>query len=228
MLVVHVPHASMRIPRSVRNQFILSPEELFDEVMDSVDLCTDDLARSAFPEAEIVEADVSRIVVDVERFADDSMETMSSVGRGMIYTHTVDGYPLRRELSHEERRDLKARWYDPHWFKLKALAKGSVLIDLHSYPTDPWNVELNKSERRPEIDLGVSAGVTPPDWAAAVSHHFEAAGFDVGINVPYAGVIDAGADAAIMIEIRRDVLMYGADDEKFKRISDCLSSMPLA
>lgn len=56
---------------------------------------------------------------------------------------------------------------------------------------------------------------------------FEAAGFDVGINVPYAGVIDAGADAAIMIEIRRDVLMYGADDEKFNRISDCLSSMPM-
>lgn len=73
----------MRIPRSVWNQFILSPEELFDEVMDSVDLCTDDLARSAFPEAEIVRADVSRIVVDVERFADDSKETMSSVGRRM-------------------------------------------------------------------------------------------------------------------------------------------------
>ena len=37
-------------------------------VIDSVDLGGDDLARSAFPEAEIVEADVSRIVVDVECF----------------------------------------------------------------------------------------------------------------------------------------------------------------
>ncbi len=49
--------------------------------------------------------------------------------------------------------------------------------------------------------------------------------YDVGINTPYAGVIDTGSAAAVMIEIRRDVIGNPTGCGKWWRLSGCLSSM---
>ena len=87
-LVIHVPHASTFIPSEVRDQFLLEDAALVGEAMESADLWTDALAREAWPDAEHVVADIARIVVDVERYADDDQEPMARVGRGMIYSHT--------------------------------------------------------------------------------------------------------------------------------------------
>ena len=76
-----MPHASTVIPREVREQFILNDEELTAEAIESADLHTDELARAAWPSARILTANVSRLVVDVERFADDSEEQMANLFR---------------------------------------------------------------------------------------------------------------------------------------------------
>ncbi len=227
-LVVHVPHAATRIPSEVLDQFILDPEALASEAQESADLFTELLAQQAWPSATIVAAAVSRIVVDVERYADDSMETMAAVGRGMIYSNTHDGKPLRKPVSASQRAALQSEYYDPHWQRLRANSTGKTLIDLHSYPTVPWSVEPSPNAPRPEIDLGTSQGITPDPWIKAVRKHFEAAGYQVGENTPYAGVIDAGAERAIMIEIRRDMIGIPNSSDSWQRLVAALAGLPLS
>ncbi len=226
-LIIHVPHASLIIPAEAKSQYLLSDEQLASEVAESADLWTDELASAAFPEATIIEAKVSRVVLDVERYADDELEVMASTGRGMIYTHTHDGHRMRKDLSPESRLDLKKRFYDPHWDTLRTAAKSGYLIDFHSYPLSPWAVEKDHDAPRPEIDLGYSDGVTTDAWLASLKAHFEAFGYEVGLNTPYAGVIDVGALDAVMLEIRRDLMSTWKEGRDGGRLLDCLSKVPM-
>jgi N-formylglutamate amidohydrolase len=225
-LLIHVPHASVFIPSAVRGQFLLDDAALMREAAASADLHTDALATAAWPRASIVTARVSRIVIDVERFEDDRAEEMARVGRGMIYTHTHAGWRMRRALSADERAELHKTYYTPHWHGLRQAARGRTLIDLHSYPREPWPVERDPAAGRPEIDLGTSERVTPRQWVRAARAHFQDLGFCVGRNTPYAGVIDAGADAAMMIEIRRDMLAEPGS-APWNRMLQALRTMPI-
>ena len=63
------------------------------------------------------------------------------------------------------------------------------------------------------------------DWVQALTQHFREQDYEVGHNTPYAGVIDAGANAAVMIEIRRDVVGEPGDDPKWKHLIQALSAM---
>ena len=47
---------------------------------------------------------ISRVVVDLERYANDSEEPNSAFGMGAIYTHNTLGERIRRELAPQERR----------------------------------------------------------------------------------------------------------------------------
>ena len=226
-LVVHVPHASIAIPDDIWPEFLIDPDRANQEAMVSADLYTELMAREAWPNAEIIEAPVSRIVVDVERYEDDAFEEMASVGRGVIYTHDHMQERIRKDPSFETRVDLLARYYTPHWSRLRAAAIGATLIDLHTYPTEVWPIGGHAGGRRPEIDLGFTDGLTPKPWILALSQHFSDAGYEVGHNTPYAGVIDAGASAAVMIEIRRDIVGAPGDRNKWQRLMRVLKALPL-
>ena len=76
-LVVHVPHASIAIPYDIWPEFLIDPERANQEAMVSADLYTELMAREAWPNAEIIEAQVSKIVVDVDRYEDDAFEEMA-------------------------------------------------------------------------------------------------------------------------------------------------------
>jgi N-formylglutamate amidohydrolase len=225
--IIHVPHASTRIPERYRAPFLLSDDALIAEALTSADLWIDALARAAWPGAEIIKASVSRIVCDVERYADDTKEPMAEQGRGMICTRTHDGRPMRRALNSAERQELKAAIYDPHWVKLREAAAGHVLVDLHSYPIKPWPVELNGSAPRPEISIGASPGLTPSRWIEVLIQHFEHHGYDPEVNTPYDGVIDAGSAAAVMIEVRRDLIGDGPGSSGWGRLVETLGMMPI-
>ena len=226
-LVVHVPHASTTIPDDVWQEFLVSRASVAAEAITSADLYTDEMARQAWPQAKIIQAQVSRIVVDVERYEDDIKEEMAAVGRGVLYTHDHNQIEIRKRLSGPRRKELLAQYYWPHWQELRAHAAGSILIDLHTYPTKPWVIERHAQWPRPEIDIGFTKGLTPPDWVSALSEHFELHGYEVAHNLPYAGVVDAGARAAVMIEIRRDVVGRPGTDLKWQRLISTLSTAPL-
>ena len=226
-LVVHVPHASTVIPDDAWTEFLVSRQEVEAEALASADLYTDEMARQAWPHARIVEAEVSRIVVDVERYDDDSREEMSEVGRGVIYTCDHLMRPIRRPMIGSRREELLERYYRQHWNRLRFEAADSVLVDLHTYPAAPWPIERRAHGARPEIDIGFSQGLTPPLWVDALTQHFRKNGYEVGHNTPYVGVIDAGASAAAMIEIRRDIVGQPGADPKWLRLISALSTMPI-
>jgi N-formylglutamate amidohydrolase len=226
-LVVHVPHASTVIPDDAWTEFLVSRSEVEAEAVASADLYTDEMARQAWPDARIVEAEVSRIVVDVERYDDDSREEMSEVGRGVIYTCDHLMRPLRRPLIGPRREELLERYYRQHWKRLRSEAADAVLVDLHTYPAAPWPIERHAHAARPEIDIGFTEGLTPPSWIDALTQHFRMNGYEVGHNTPYVGVIDAGASAAVMIEIRRDIVGQPGTDPKWLRLVKALTTMPV-
>ena len=105
-VILHIPHASTKIPPAIAGQFILTPSELKHEINRLTDHATDRIFAEAFPAAVPVVFPVSRLVVDPERFPDDSQEEMASVGMGIVYTHGSQRQPIRRSLTQAERLSL--------------------------------------------------------------------------------------------------------------------------
>ena len=96
-MILHLPHASTLIPEDLRNNFLLSDEELREELNRITDHATDVIFQQAFPEAKAIVFPVSRLVVDPERFSEDSQEPMSQVGMGVTYTKGSLRQPLREQ-----------------------------------------------------------------------------------------------------------------------------------
>lgn len=118
-VVVHIPHDATTIPADVRGQFLLTDEELRVELCQMTDHLTEALFTTGAGEAVVVRAPVSRLVVDVERFADDVKEPMAARGMGAIYRVTSSLAPLRRRLSEDQRSALMQAWYYPHHHRLE-------------------------------------------------------------------------------------------------------------
>ena len=226
--VFHVPHDSTWIPDNLRHQFALSDNELADELLKMTDHHTLDLFTAGIPAEQIVRAQVSRLVVDVERFADDSEEAMSSVGMGAVYLRTHNGSALRRPLSDAERNALIAAWYTPHHNALTnkvemALARFGkcLVVDCHSFPSVPLPYESEQSPDRPEFCIGTDTFHTPATLADGLMDALVRAGFSVRKDFPFAGALvpskfykQDSRVSAVMIEVRRDLYMDEATGEK--------------
>ena len=180
-------------------------EELFGGMPDATDI--------VFP--------ISRIVLDPERFEDDSLELMAQCGMGVVYTHTSQKTPLRRALIRQERNALLDRYYRPHHAKLEAVTEeaitahgGCLIIDAHSFPSHALPYELDASLLRPEICIGTDAYHTPPELTEAAKRSFTRYGFEVALDAPFSGTLVPAAlyhrdrrAHSLMIEVRRDLYM---------------------
>ena len=94
-IILHLPHASTFIPEDLRDVFLPSDEELQEELNRITEHATDQIFQQALPEAKAIVFPVSRLVVDPERFSEDSQEPMSRVGMGVTYTKGSLRQPLR-------------------------------------------------------------------------------------------------------------------------------------
>jgi len=227
-VVCHIPHASLTVPDDVREQFVLSDEELWVELKLMTDRFTDELFGEVLADATDVIFPVSRLVVDPERFEDDVDEPMASVGMGVIYEQTSAKAPLRREISSIERKQLIDSYYRPHHDRLTKAVREAVhngeqclVLDCHSFPSKALPYELDNSLDRLEICLGTDEFHTP-DWITDLAARtFQDAGFSVAINEPFAGALVPSVCyqsddrvLALMIELRRDLYMDEATGEK--------------
>ena len=183
-IILHIPHASTVLPNEVA--FLLGAENLAYEVDAMTDHHTDQLfdlsgaRRCVFP--------VSRLVVDPERFIEDSME---SVGMGVVYTHTAAGEALRA-ISEIDRLALINSYYHPHHTALTRMAdeclekhNQCLIIDCHSFPAQPLPYENDLN--RPDICIGTDAFHTQPELEATLVNSFQEYGYSVAINSPFAG-----------------------------------------
>ncbi len=221
-VVLHIPHDSTEVPADVRSQFLLSDTELDIEIARMTDHFTHALFTACVGEATVVRAPVSRLVVDVERFADDRLEPMACRGMGAIYTVTSNLKPLRRALTPTEREGLMRQWYYPHHERLEAAVADVVarhgrclVIDCHSFPS----VALPYEQRdvaivRPDICIGSDSFHTPALLERAFVNAFEGEGWRVSLNDPFAGALVPSSRyhkdervMAVMVEVNRGLYL---------------------
>ena len=237
-LLVHLPHDATAIPPDAQADFLLSAEELRAECLRLTDRHTAALYADGLAPADLVRAEVSRLVVDVERFADDAREPCAQVGMGATYVRTADGRPLRR-LTPERRAELMARHYWPHHRALDEAAAARlarfgrcVVLDAHSFPTGPLPTQFDFGPA-PEIGVGTQPGHTPPALRDLAVGFFRAQGYDVGVDIPFRGAMVPNACFgreprlwSVMIEVRRDLYMdetTGAPHAGFARTQAALT-----
>lgn len=125
-VIFHVPHDSTLVPSEVRRQITLTDDELDEELIKMTDHLTLSLFASGAPEAQVIRAPASRLVVDVERFADDRNEPMADRGMGAVYSVTSGLKPLRRPLFDGERDALMSAYYRPHHARLEAAVSAAI------------------------------------------------------------------------------------------------------
>jgi N-formylglutamate deformylase len=239
-MILHIPHASRIIPEDLRDQIVLSDAELAAELTLMTDAFTDELFTLA--EATTVRFPISRLLVDVERFADDGQEPMSKVGMGMIYTRTAHGNTLKRTLQPHETRHLVAQTYEAHHQRLLTEVKNelemygrALIVDCHSFPGEPLPCEENQSIPRPGFCIGTDAFHTPRALSQATARRIKKMGYSVGINRPYAGTMVPMAFyrkdrrvASILIEVNRSLYMdelAGTKSGRFDTVKEQIQAL---
>ena len=126
-VIFHVPHDSTLVPSEVRRQITLTDGELNEELIKMTDHLTLPLFASGALEAQVIRAPASRLVLDVERFADDRHEPMADRGMGAVYSVTSSLKPLRRPLLDGERDALMLAYYRPHHARLETAVSATIV-----------------------------------------------------------------------------------------------------
>ena len=246
LAVLHIPHSSDLIPTDLRSAIVVSDEVLAHELLVMTDRYTDELFAVRSPDdASPVRFPVSRLVVDPERYLDDTSEPMAARGMGAIYTRTSDGRVLRSPPSSSERSILIARFYAPHHEALSAAVQGALeecgvclLLDCHSYPSQPIPCDMDQTPDRPDVCLGTDWFNTPVWLVPKAQELFISCGFTVEIDRPYSGVLVPASHAgrgsnvcALMIEINRRLYMDEQTGDKlivFPKVAETIQDIALS
>lgn len=232
--VFHVPHDSTWIPDGVRHHFALSDDALADELLKMTDHHTLDLFTGGIAEEQIARAEVSRLVVDVERFDDDAKEDMAKIGMGAVYLRTHAGSCLRHLITESERNHLLSDWYTPHHAALTSKVELALkrfgqclVVDCHSFASTPLPYELDQSPDRPEFCIGTDSFHTPEPLGDCLIHALHNAGFSTKKNSPFDGALVPSKFyekdkrvSAVMVEVRRDLYMNEVSAQKSNRFDE--------
>jgi predicted N-formylglutamate amidohydrolase len=235
-VIIHTPHASRHIPIADRSDIVLSDSALTREIQASTDQGVDRVARLLSDldgRCTVAAASLSRLVFDPERFAVG--DPTEAAGRGLVYTRTATGRPLREPLT-DEQTDWYRTQHEAYTRSMEHLVETAIshheralIIDLHSYPSSPQAHE-DQHAARPEVCIGTDPVHTPLSLINAARVVFKQQ-FEIGFNTPYAGAYVPGrylkANApltSVMIEVRRDVLRTGVGRARVARaISELIS-----
>jgi N-formylglutamate amidohydrolase len=196
LTILHIPHASLAIPPEVLADYVVPRAVLDEHLARSTDHFTDELFRATDVEMCAVIHEVSRLVVDPERFEDDACEPMAAMGLGVLYERGHDGARIRRPLDPARRRWYLDRWYRRHHRRLSdaadaALARAGrvLIIDAHSFPDEPFAVDADQTQPRPDACIGTAGIHTPVALVETARGYCRDAGWSLGVDAPYSGSI---------------------------------------
>jgi len=128
-ILVTTPHSSFLIPSGIKDRFDLSPREI-EMICDAGTYEAAELLQSA--DVQILSAEVSRLVVDLNRFPDDDRNI------GIFREKTFRGKKIfidGENFTAEEKKYYKEKYYNPWHEKLLNALTGEPLylhIDLHN------------------------------------------------------------------------------------------------
>jgi len=136
------------------------------------------------------------------------------------------------------KKKIKEEFYDIHHNKLNQMVEYrlneygcAVIIDCHSFSDIPFITDLDKSEVRPDICLGVDDFHTPKWLINQIKSYFEYHNLSVKINSPYSGTIiplkyyNKNKNViGIMIEVNRKLYMdeFIVDDNKVDELNSII------
>ncbi len=247
--VISLPHASGRVPESLRPALALSDVE----IMDAIDTGTEEIF-GALPARHVICAEWSRLVADLNRGPDERDRN------GVIPEVDYSGRAVYLDLpllDGERFQDRLRRYYWPYHRLLekKLNQPGTLgLFDCHSLNAMAPVEAPDAGERRKDIVLGNNGnacgegipGMGNPTCASerlqAMQRVFAGAGFSVGINSPYAGgfivrhygpkLVEQGK-FAVQIEINQALFLNEKEnrilsenlDRVRQKIADCLQAI---
>ena len=237
-VVVSVPHAGTLVPEEDLPLLGISGTALLKDA----DLHVDQLAR-ALPRlgVPVVEALVSRYVLDVNRAPDDVDRDVCPElhrparpsTRGLCWRTTTDGAAvLKRPMTLAELNSRRRRIHEPYHAELTRQLEArrerfgyAILIDLHSMPSLGRLLHTDPGARRADIVPGDVRGTScGPALSRLVVDHFARGGFSVRANDPYMGGYITRHHGrpgrgihAIQIEVNRDLYM---DESSFSFLAE--------
>jgi N-formylglutamate deformylase len=225
-LILHIPHSSTVLP--FKEGYCVSDEILNHEILKLTDWYTDDLFENKIDCS--IKANFSRIFCDTERFSDDNEEVMAHFGMGVLYEKTDTGEPLRN-VTPELRKHILNNYYWKHHnhlsesvsIQLEQFGKATI-VDCHSFPQIPIIRALDKSDFRPDFNIGTDAFHTSQKLINLSIDFFNERGFSLGLDSPYSGSIvpmdyyqKNNKVQSIMLEINRKLYINEPSNEKSTR-----------
>lgn len=211
-IVCNIPHSNTSIPEWALKDMLLEKRDLTALAEFMADKDVDKLWDFVPNECKQV-AELSRLVLDVERFRRDEDEPMSAKGMGLYYTHTPMG-----ECFRERSADTYARvlfLYDTYHKALEDKVTACleshgkcILLDCHSFHDEMTYTDYC-TRSFPDVCIGVNG--RPSKEAQLLVDVFSYYGYSVKINEPFAGALvplkylsDARV-TGVMIELNRRI-----------------------
>ena len=240
-LVFSSPHSGADYPDDFVESSLLEQKLL----RSSEDAFVHDLYRTA-PDfgAPLIAAKIPRAYLDLNRAEDEldpalifgaprkSPNPRVASGLGVIPRVVSEGRVIQHgKITLEDAEERIAKYYRPYHARLRLLMNAArasfgqaVLIDCHSMPHSATENMVVKGGRRPDIIIGDRYGAAAPlDFVHFVQELFQAEGFAVSRNVPFAGAYNLQTYGrpsygmiAIQIEIDRSLYMDEAEIKKTK------------
>ncbi len=178
------------------------------------DLWSNNMYRPVMRRRSSLSSNISRLVIDFERFLTGPKEPMHKHGMGAFYTRTSTGERLR--FISADRRKVLQTVYRQYHEALSDLVADTIrshgralILDLHTFPSEPRSYELDRRKPRPDVCIGTDFVHTEPELSRSVAAEFKRRGYSVKLNSPYSGCIVPAAFQkdpriqSIMIEINR-------------------------
>jgi N-formylglutamate amidohydrolase len=199
----------------MNDDYFLTKNELEKEIKIMADMFTDKLFANALNKYGGIQLNVSRVFLDVERFRDDSLESMADIGMGLAYVKTSDLKKLRTLKYKNEILDI----YDQYHLEFEKLVKKKLakhnkclIIDCHSFPSKPRPYQQNQEYNDIKVCIGVEDFHRDDKFVEKIKDKFSE--YKVEENAPYKGSIVPNkyysSDSrvkSVMIELDRSIYM---------------------